>query len=194
MTGGARRPQEVIEFWFSPRARSLWFAKDAAFDAEIRAGFEATHRSAAAGRLQGWENAPEGSLALVILLDQFPRNIHRGTARAFASDTLARAVADRAIGRGFDRQLPFEQRQFLYLPFEHSEDLADQRRGVRLFRALAEEQTGALRDAGFELVKYAERHLEIIERFGRFPHRNQALGRETTAAEAAFLEEPMSSF
>lgn len=194
MTGATRRPQEVLDFWFGPRARPLWFAKDAAFDAEIRAGFEATHGQAAAGRLVGWEQAAESCVALVILLDQFPRNMYRGTAKAFAADSLARAVAARAIERGFERDLDFDQRTFLYLPFEHSEDLADQERGVGLFRALAEAQTGALRDKGFEQLKYAERHREIIARFGRFPHRNQALGRETTAAEAAFLEEPMSSF
>lgn len=187
-------PAEILDFWFSDRARPLWFVRDAAFDAEIRAGFEASHKAAAAGRLQPWEGAAESSLALVLLLDQFPRNIHRDSPKAFAADPLARGVAERAIARGFDRALDFHRRSFLYLPFEHSESLADQERGVGLFRALAEEQSGALRDQGFELLKYAERHCEIIARFGRFPHRNQILGRETTAEEAAFLREPMSSF
>lgn len=187
-------PAEILDFWFSDHARQLWFVRDAAFDAEIRAGFEASHKAAAAGRLQPWEGAAESCLALVLLLDQFPRNIHRDSPKAFAADPLARGVAGRAIARGFDRALEFHPRSFLYLPFEHSEDIADQRRGVGLFRALAEEQSGALRDQGFELLKYAERHCEIIARFGRFPHRNQILGRETTAEEAAFLREPMSSF
>lgn len=187
-------PAEILAFWFSDRARPLWFVRDTAFDAEIRAGFEASHKAAAAGRLQSWEGAAESCLALVLLLDQFSRNIHRDSPKAFAADPLARAVATRAIVRGFDRALEFHRRSFLYLPFEHSEDIADQRRGVQMFRTLAEEQSGALRDQGFALLKYAERHCEIIARFGRFPHRNRALGRETTEEEAMFLREPMSSF
>lgn len=194
MTGVALSPDEVLGFWFSDRARPLWFEKDAAFDAEIRASFEAAHKQAAAGRLQAWERAAESCLALVILLDQFPRNMYRGSPKAFASDGLARAVADRALAGGLDRSLPFDRRSFMYLPFEHSEDLADQQRAVDLFRALAEAQTGTLRDKGFELLEYAERHREIIAHFGRFPHRNQVLGRETTPAEAEFLREARSSF
>lgn len=187
-------PGDVLAFWFSDRAQPLWFDRNAAFDAEIRRGFEPAHRDAAAGRLARWEADAVGSLALVILLDQFPRNMFRDSPKAYASDAQARGVAERAIARGFDRALPFHQRSFLYLPFEHSEDIADQRRCVQLFRTLAEEQSGALREQGLELLKYAERHCDIIARFGRFPHRNQALGRETTEAEARFLEEPMSSF
>lgn len=187
-------PAEILAFWFGERARPLWFEKDAAFDAEIRAGFGAAHGEAAAGRLAAWEAAPDSALALVVLLDQFSRNIHRDTPKAFACDGAARGVATRAIARGFERHLDFDQRLFLYLPFEHSEDLADQRRAVALFRGLAEEQVGKRRDMGFELVGYAERHCEIIERFGRFPHRNATLGRETTAAEEAFLRGPNSSF
>src|SRR5690606_28458065 len=114
---------EILDFWFSDRARPLWFVRDAAFDAEIRARFEASCKAAAAGQLQPWEGAPESCLALVLLLDQFPRNIHRGSPRAFAGDPLARRVAGRAIARDFDRALDFYQRSFLYLPFEHSEDL-----------------------------------------------------------------------
>ena len=112
-------PDEVLGFWFSDRARPLWFGKDAAFDAEIRAGFEAAHRQAAAGRLLAWERAAESCLALVILLDQFPRNMYRGSAKAFASDALARAVADRAVAGGLDRALPVERRSFLYLSLIH---------------------------------------------------------------------------
>jgi uncharacterized protein (DUF924 family) len=187
-------PAEVLEFWFGDRARPLWFEKDAEFDAEIRRRFAATHEAALAGGLESWERAAESCLSLVLVLDQFSRNMHRGTARAFSGDALARAVADRAIGRGFDRAVEFDRRRFFYLPFEHSESLADQRRSVALFRALAEGQTGAWRDQAQEQLHYAVRHLEIIERFGRFPHRNQALERETTPDEAAFLTGPNASF
>jgi uncharacterized protein (DUF924 family) len=187
-------PAEILAFWFGARARPLWFERDPAFDAEIRAAFGAAHREAAAGRFAAWEATPDGAIALVILLDQFSRNIHRGTPRAFACDAAGLAVAERAIARGFEQHLDFEQRVFLYLPFEHSEDLADQRRGVALFRSLAEAQSGQLREEGFKYLGYALRHAEIIERFGRFPHRNQVLGRETTPAEEAFLKEPNSSF
>jgi len=195
VVAGEPRPlQEILEFWFGDRARPLWFEKDGDFDAEIRQRFEATHQAALAGRLESWEGAAESCLALVVLLDQFSRNMYRGSAKAFAADARARAVADRAIARGFDRQFALDRRQFFYLPFEHGEALADQRRSVALFRALAEEQTGAARDRAVEMLKYVDRHMEIIERFGRFPHRNLALGRETTPEEAAFLEEPHSSF
>lgn len=187
-------PVEILEFWFSDRARALWFEKNSGFDAEIRRRFAPTHQAAMAGRLAGWERAAESCLALVLVLDQFSRNLHRGSARAFAGDALARAVADRGIGRGFDRALHFDRRRFFYLPFEHSESLADQRRSMALFRTLLEEQTGGWREQAQEQLFYAERHLEIIERFGRFPHRNQALGRETTPDEAVFLTEPHSSF
>ena len=169
-------PQSVVAFWRAAGPKK-WFNKDAAFDDEIRARFLPTYQAAAAGRLADWENTPEGALALLIALDQFPRNMFRGNARTFAADPLAREVADRAIAKGFDRQVSPDERQFFYLPFEHSELLADQERGVVLFRA-----TG---DA--ELLKWAELHADIIRKFGQFPHRNAALGRVTTAEEQAFL-------
>ena len=131
-----------------------------------------------AGKLSGWEQTAEGALALILVLDQFPRNMFRGDARAFAADPLARAVAERALARGFDRSMALSDRQFLYLPFEHSETLADQERCCALFRS-----TG---DA--DLLKWAELHADIIRRFGRFPHRNAMLGRATTLEEQAFLE------
>jgi len=168
---------DVLAFWLAAGDR-CWFEQDDAFDAEIRAGFATVYEDAAAGRLGGWEQSANGALALVIVLDQFSRNMFRDSARAFAADPLARAVAGRAIARGFDRQAAMPERMFFYLPFEHSEDLADQEHCVALMRS-----TG---DA--DLVKWAELHADIVRRFGRFPHRNAALGRMTTAEEQAFLD------
>ena len=170
-------PQAVLAFW-RDAGPDKWFKKNDAFDQDIRERFLETYEAAAAGTLGAWEATPDGVLALVIVLDQFPRNMFRGAARAFAADPLARAVADRALARGFDRAMAQADRQFFYLPFEHSEMLADQERCCDLFRA-----TG---DA--ELVKWAELHADIIRRFGRFPHRNAALDRATTAEEQAFLD------
>ena len=167
----------VLAFWRSA-GPDKWFKKDITFDDEIRARFLKTYEAAARGELAAWEASREGALALVIVLDQFPRNMFRGSARAFAADPLALAVAVRAIERGFDLQLPVQERAFFYLPFEHSEAMADQERCCELFRS-----TG---DA--ELLKWAELHTDIIRRFGRFPHRNAALGRVTTPEEQAFLD------
>jgi uncharacterized protein (DUF924 family) len=168
---------DVISFW-QKAGPDRWFTKDLAFDDEIRERFLATYEAAAAGHLSGWEQTAEGTLALLILLDQFPRNMFRGDARAFATDPLARAITAGAIIRGFDGQVPKELRNFFYLPFEHSEDLADQERGIALYKA-----TG---DA--ENLKWAELHADIIRRFGRFPHRNAVLARTTTPDEQAFLD------
>jgi len=170
-------PDAVLAFWRAA-GPDKWFKKDTAFDDDIRGRFLETYEAAAAGQLADWELTAEGALALTIVLDQFPRNMFRGSARTFAADPLARAVAGRALARGFDIQTPMPGRQFFYLPFEHSEELADQERSVALFRA-----TG---DA--DLVKWAEMHADIIRRFGRFPHRNTALGRDTTPEEQAFLD------
>jgi uncharacterized protein (DUF924 family) len=189
-----RAPGEILDFWFSERVRPLWFEKDPAFDDEIRRRFGASLEAAAGGALDAWAETPESCLALVVLLDQFARNIHRGTPRAFAGDARARAAAGRAVERGFDRRVPPGWRMFFYLPFEHSEDRADQARSVALFRRLAEEQDGTARDGAIEQIQYALRHQEIIERFGRFPHRNLVLGRDSTPDELAFLDEPDSSF
>jgi uncharacterized protein (DUF924 family) len=168
---------DILGFWRG-LGPEKWFTRDLDVDAAIVSRFLSVHESAAAGRLSDWERTAEGSLALVIALDQFPRHMFRGTARAFATDQLARAVAARAIASGFDRAFAPSERTFFYLPFEHSEDMADQERCLALFRA-----TG---DA--ELLKWAELHADIIRRFGRFPHRNAALGRSTTADEQAFLD------
>ncbi len=195
--GSVRLPaaaQELLTFWFAARSRKLWFERNEGFDAEIRARFGQLSVTGAGGRLSAWEEAPQSALALVILLDQFPRNMHRGRAEAFACDPLARAVAGRAIDRGFDGTVRHDRRPFFYLPFEHSEDLAEQDRSVALFQAWAEAAPDAERQKCLEQCQWVLRHQEIIRRFGRFPHRNAALGRETTAAEEAFLKEPRSSF
>ena len=170
-------PDDVLAFWRVAGPKK-WFTKDAVFDTEIVARFLQTYVAAAAGQHSDWEASADGALALLIVLDQFPRNMFRKSARAFAADPIARTVADRAIARGFDQKVKAAERNFFYLPFEHSEDLADQERCVALARA-----TG---DA--DALKWAEIHADIIRRFGRFPHRNAALARVTTAAEQAFLD------
>ena len=184
----------VIDFWFGPRAEKLWFAKNDALDAKIRERFGRLTVEAAAGRLSNWETTAADALALVVLLDQFPRNIHRGAPAAFAADALARAVAGRAIDRGFDLAIPRPRRFFFYLPFAHSEDAADQDRSVALFRTWVESAPPERRADAEDQYGDILRHREIIHRFGRFPHRNAVLGRVTTPAEAAFLEETRSSF
>ena len=170
-------PEIVLAFW-REAGPARWFHKDSAFDSEIEKRFLNLFEAAASGRLTAWEGTAEAALALVLVLDQFPRNMFRGTARAFAGDELARAVADRALARGFDQQVPAGERIFFYMPFEHSENLADQERAVALLRA-----TG-----NADLMKWAELHADIIRRFGRFPHRNAVLGRTSTAEEQAFLD------
>lgn len=170
-------PDAVLAFWFMAGPQA-WFTKDAAFDEAIRARFLPTHEAAAAGRLAGWQAQPEPALALTILLDQFPRNLFRNDPRAFATDAAARAVADEAITAGFDQQVTALARPFFYLPFMHSEKLADQERCVALYHSIDHP----------EGLKFAELHADIIRRFGRFPHRNAALGRITTADEQAFLD------
>ena len=172
----AASPAAVLAFW-REAGPDKWFTKDAAFDADIRAKFLATYEAAADGAL-AWDDDPEGALALVIVLDQFPRNMFRDSARAFAADPLARKVTTRAIARGFDQKVALAERSFFYLPFEHSEELADQARCVAL--------NGASGDA--DALKWAEIHADIIRRFGRFPHRNRVLGRTTTPEEQAFLD------
>jgi uncharacterized protein (DUF924 family) len=170
-------PEEVLAFWRAA-GPTKWFERDDAFDAEIRARFLATREAAAAGRLEHWQATADGTLALLLLLDQFPRNLFRGDARAFATDAAARSIAEQAIARGTDRLFPLPERQFFYLPLMHSENLADQERCIALCR-----------DAGdAEGEKYAELHADVIRRFGRFPHRNRALGRTTTDEERAFLD------
>jgi uncharacterized protein (DUF924 family)/predicted enzyme related to lactoylglutathione lyase len=177
-TSVANTPAEILTFW-REAGPDRWFADDHVFDLAVRSRFLATHEAAARGELAAWENSAEGALALVLLFDQFPRNMFRGEARAFATDAAARAVAERALARGHDRATDSTVRPFFYLPFMHSERLADQDRCVRLYEALG--------DA--EQLRYAREHREVIERFGRFPRRNHALGRETTRAEREFLDD-----
>ena len=165
-------------------SRPCWFSAPPEFDRECAAHALPLLDQAFAGALDHWLDSPRAALALVILLDQMPRNIHRGTAKAFAYDGKAREIAAAAIEAGHDQGMTTDERTFLYLPFEHSENLADQERSMALFEAMG--------DA--EKIDYALRHKVIIARFGRFPHRNRALGRESTAEELAFLEQPGSSF
>ncbi|MDH3910199.1 MAG: DUF924 domain-containing protein [Rhodospirillales bacterium] len=176
---------DVLEFWFAPGMEKRWFKKDAAFDDEVRRALLELHGQAAAGALEDWRQSARGALALVILLDQVPRNLFRGDPRAFATDARALAVTKRALQEGLDKTLRQAERMFLYLPLEHCEDLADQDLCVTL--------TGSL-DENPEWHGYAVRHRDVVARFGRFPHRNAALGRETTPEEQAFLKEPGSSF
>ncbi len=174
----------VLRFWFEEIPRERWFASDPAFDDLVAARFGRLVEKAGKGAFHPGPETPEGALALVLLLDQFPRHIHRGHRRAFAYDARARNLARKALDAGLEQRLPHERRAFVYLPFEHSEDLADQELSVRLFEALGD-------PVGLD---YAKRHYEIISRFGRFPHRNAALGRKSTAEEEAYLEQPGSTF
>ena len=170
-------PDDVVAFW-KAAGPDRWFAKDDGFDAEFRRRFEAQHFAAARRELDAWAGSAEGSLGLCLLLDQFPRNVFRNTGHAFATDPLARWFARAALEAGHDQALEPALRPFIYLPFQHHEDLADQQKALSLFEAIPGGDP-----------KWARHHLKVIERFGRFPHRNPALGRETTAAERAFLEE-----
>ena len=177
---------EVLNFWFGAGAEygvahKRWFQKDPAFDAEVRRRFLSLHAELAGNG--EWLDAPRECLARIIVLDQFPRNMFRGTPRAFASDALALAAARHAIASGYDRDWVRVEKIFAYLPFEHSEALADQERACELMRPLGAEQ-----------YDYALRHLKIIQRFGRFPHRNAILGRASTAEEIEFLKQPGSGF
>ena len=179
--------ETVLQFWFEEHGREDWFKKSDEFDEKIRDRFLSGYEQAAAGGLDDWRQSPLGCVALCLVLDQFPRNLFRDDPRSYATDAAALAVTGLALDRGFDRDaaLTGVHRLFLYLPLEHSEDLADQRRCVALIR----ERIG---DPDF--IDYAERHLRIVERFGRFPHRNAVLGRTSTPEEVAFLEQPGSSF
>jgi uncharacterized protein (DUF924 family) len=186
------RARALLDFWFGPpgdpgreQHREIWFKATDEFDDSLRRAFLADYEAAAAGALLPWEASPEGALALVLLLDQVPRNIFRGTPRAYATDPAARAAADRTLARGFNQMVPPAWRLFFYMPFHHSEDIADQRRSLTLFNALPRnpDRRGSLR-------RYGRPYIEVIERFGRFPHRNEILGRPSTPEEIAFLAKP----
>ena len=188
-------PFEVLALWFGSEGepgygefRSRWFQKDDAFDREVTDRFGNLYEQAAAGELDHWREEAEGCLALIIALDQFPRNMFRGDAKTHATDGRALDAAKYAVERALDRELPPLQRMFLYMPFMHSENVENQRRSVELFEGLAGEPGGP------DVVEYAVGHRDIVERFGRFPHRNALLGRETTPKEAEFLTRPGSSY
>jgi uncharacterized protein (DUF924 family) len=170
-------PAEVLVFW-REAGRERWYKRDDAFDADVRARFLDLWQRAAAGKLSSWEATDDGALALVIVLDQFPRNMFRGDVRTWSSDPLAREVADRAIARGADQRIEAALLEFIYMPLMHSELLADQSRCVELFR----------RAGNTDNLGYAEDHADIVRRFGRFPHRNRILGRTTTLEEQVFLD------
>jgi uncharacterized protein (DUF924 family) len=171
------RSNEVVEFWRAAGAQR-WFARDPAFDAKCATRFLDAHHAAARREFESWMGMAEGALALLILLDQIPRNVFRGSAHAYATDGLAREYAHRALEQGFDSQAEPALRVFFYLPFEHSENLADQERSLFLHRALPGENP----------ERWARIHHDVIRRFGRFPHRNAALGRTSTPEEQAFLD------
>ncbi len=177
-------PEDVLAFWFSDAAKKHWFEKSDAFDADCRSRFGAAVEAARAGALDDWGETSEGALALVILLDQVPRNIYRGTPASFASDEKALDVAKDAITEGFDTATPSDMRNFFYLPFMHSERLEDQDRGIELYA------TNDINDG----LRWMKMHRDIIARFGRFPHRNVILGRSSTPQELEFLQQPGSSF
>jgi len=187
------RAAEVLRFWFGEgdaygKTDARWFKKDPAFDAELRTRFRLLLEETAAGAHAGWLASPGDCLARILTLDQFPRNLFRDSAQAFATDPLAKNAAQHALDAKFDAQMLPHERQFVYLPFEHSESMADQQRCLDLMRALA------VHPGCEDLPKWAEAHLVIIQRFGRFPHRNIALGRANTPEETAFLTQPGSGF
>lgn len=175
-------PQDVLGFW-TAAGPAKWFVKSDVFDAAIRLRFEPVHFVAARGQYDGWAGDPEGALALVILLDQFPRNLYRDSGHAFATDGKARTIAVAAVAAGYDKTVDPLLRPFFYLPYEHSESLAEQDAGIALFEGLPKDNGDA------ESLNWALLHRDIIARFGRFPHRNAALGRTTTQEEQAFLDE-----
>jgi len=176
--------EAVLDFWFREIDPKLWFARDEDFDRQLAKRFATAVEHALAGGLQSWEDRPESRLALILLLDQFTRNLHRGTAGAFSGDQRALALTLDAMARGWDGLLPLPERKFLYMPLMHAEDAAIQEKSVAAFTALGEEDS----------LNYAILHKRIIDRFGRYPHRNTALGRPSTPEEEAFLLEPNSSF
>lgn len=170
-------PVDILDFWFSEKVRPLWFNSTPEFDAELKKRFIDIYSAALDGKLSTWQESVEGCVALVIVLDQFPLNMFRGRPESFVGEAKARAITRAAVAKGFDRQIPAEQKAFLYLPLMHSENLEDQELSVRLYEA-----------AGLkENLRFARHHRDIIQRFGRFPHRNRILGRSSTPAELEYL-------
>jgi uncharacterized protein (DUF924 family) len=193
----------ILHYWFGNNADDaevvrektvLWWKKNPEVDEEIRRRFEAMLESEIKGELASWGNSPRGQLARMLLLDQFPRNMYRGTARAFTYDEQARRLARQALDQGVDRKLRPVERVFIYLPFEHSEDVQDQATGVQLFEALLEEVPATVKQPFQNFLDFAKKHKEIVDNFKRFPHRNALLGRDSTPQELEFLKRPGSSF
>jgi uncharacterized protein (DUF924 family) len=194
------KQEKVLSFWFgddslrAPNRRDLWFGATLEFDRLVTSRFDSMVEEAASGAFEDWVKTPRGALALVLLLDQFPRHIHRGDPQAFANDEHARKIAETAIDRGFDRHLSALECIFLFLPLEHSEDPTPQNRVVGLFSSLLETAPEHEKKIVAEALVYATRHRDCIRKFGRFPHRNAVLGREDTLEEREFLKRPDSRF
>ncbi|MEM8834078.1 MAG: DUF924 family protein [Pseudomonadota bacterium] len=178
--------QDIINFWFEETQPPQWFQKDEKFDQEIQQRFGNAYQQAVTGEFDDWKQTAEGALAFCILLDQFPRNMFRDTPQAFATDAKALAVSKYAVEQGLDQQLEQKKRWFLYLPYEHSEDLADQQKSVDLFAEMKEENPIA--------YDYAVRHKDVIDQYGRFPHRNKILGRDNTPEEEKYLSQDGAGF
>ena len=176
--------EEVLVFWFEELSPEQWFKKDAVVDAAVRAKFSTLYEELAGNGGQTWTDSPRGCLAAVIVLDQFPRNLYRDDRRAYTTDAVALTIAKSAVHRGFDEALSMHERKFLFMPFQHCEDVTDQNVSVELFSSLGDPKA----------LEYAIRHKDVVERFGRFPHRNAALGRMSTPEELEFLTQPGSSF
>ncbi len=203
MTVTDNEVEEVLGFWFGEldqegragaEVKARWWRKDPAFDQLIRDRFGALHEAVSAGKRDAWLATPRGRLAFIIVLDQFSRNMFRGSGRMHDGDALAAEVAAEGVALGIDRQLAHDERGLFYMPFMHSESLADQDRCVELFSSWRDQLSGAPREQVVGLLGYAEKHRDIVRRFGRFPHRNALLGRESTPEEIEFLGQPGSSF
>lgn len=177
---------DILAFWFDEIQPQQWFQVNADFDATIKERFEGMYHAARDGLCEDWGNSPEGTLALCIILDQFPRNMYRGTPEAFATDKQALLIAKKALSKGFDQVLSPAKRRFLYLPYEHSENINDQHKCVELFEAMKDDDP-----LGYE---YAVKHLKVIEQYNRFPHRNSILGRDNTPEEETYLAQPGAGF
>jgi uncharacterized protein (DUF924 family) len=197
------RIDEVLDFWFgelnelgcsSPEHRKRWWTKSDAFDEVIRSQFLGDYEAIVAGDREAWRNTAHGALAFIIVLDQFSRNMFRGTPKMFAADELARDVCCEGIDAGFDTELSFDERVFFYLPLEHSEEIANHRQCIDLFNVLLDCCPEPLEADAKNYLGFAQRHKAIIDRFGRYPHRNETLGRPSTPEEIQFLKEPNSSF
>ncbi len=178
--------KEILSFWFEETAPSQWFQKNNDFDAEIKSRFSLTYEMANKGLCAAWTDDAEGVLALCLVLDQFPRNMFRNSPKSFSSDKKILLIVKASINKGFDQLLSAHKRKFLYMPYMHSENLEDQKRSVELYKSLKGDD--------YLAYDYAVKHMEVIEKYGRFPHRNEALGRESTAEELEYLSDPNSGF